>query len=462
MRIDHHGWQIVAAVAAFVALLEEDRPLLSGIAAGVACALWTHISLEGLPMTVAMGALLAVRWIRDAHAWPRLAAFLLALTTGAVILRMLMVSPANITSSVCDQISGLHLGALCVACAFLLGMKCAGGRFMKSPLARFVCAGVAAGAGAATFLAGAGVCMSGPFAAIDPLVKAFWLDHVGESKALIASLPLEILSDAGVCASGLIGAVWAVRQTSHSPSAQRRWVCAAVLGAVSLGLCLFVMVRMGGVAQALATPGAIFLLRELLLRARAVKAPALRVPATLAAAVATGPLLFIPQALWPDGKAAGLAGVHADCFSGPGWEAVQAAPAARVLAPLDIGPRLIVHSAQSVLATGHHRNHRAMSLVIRAFLEPPASARALVIARDYSYVAICPGLPETEFLAAKGAGGLMSQLLAGRPPVWLTPIAGAAPPTGGMLVWRVAPDAAPAPSMMGRSPEVRLGARRIH
>ncbi len=452
MRIDHHGWQLVAAVAAYVALLDEDRPRLSGAVAGIACALWTHISLEGLPMTVAMGALLGVRWILDARAWTRLAAFLITLTACALMLRMLMVAPGQAMSVMCDQISGPHLSALCVACAVLIGLAPATARLAPSPLVRLACAGAAAAAGGVTFLAGAGACLTGPFAAIDPLVKAFWLDHVGESKALIASRPLEILANAGVGASGLIGAVWAVRQSSQAPGAQRQWVSAATLGAVSLGLCLFAMVRMGAVAQAFAPPGAIFLLRELVVRARAVKAPALRVPATLAAALATGPLLFIPEALQAGGRTSGRAGVHTDCFSGPGWEALQAAPAARVLAPLDIGPHLIVHSAHSVPATGHHRNHAAMSLVIRAFLEPPAGARALSIARGYGYVAICPGFPEAELLAAKGPEGLMSQLLAGRPPDWLAPIADGDPARGEMLVWRVAPDAAPTPPVPQTSP----------
>ncbi|HVU31584.1 MAG TPA: hypothetical protein VHE36_14400, partial [Sphingomicrobium sp.] len=48
MRVDHHGWQIVLALVAMLAVLDQ-RPRRSGLVAGLAMAVWLNISIEGLP-----------------------------------------------------------------------------------------------------------------------------------------------------------------------------------------------------------------------------------------------------------------------------------------------------------------------------------------------------------------------------------------------------------------------------
>ena len=52
MRIDHHGWQIVCALAVMNALMAR-RPIVGGWVAGVVMAVWLSISIEGLPLAAA-------------------------------------------------------------------------------------------------------------------------------------------------------------------------------------------------------------------------------------------------------------------------------------------------------------------------------------------------------------------------------------------------------------------------
>lgn len=65
LRIDHHGWQVAAALGAAVALLERPGARSGGVA-GVCLAALVTISLEGLPITAAIVAVALLGWAFDA------------------------------------------------------------------------------------------------------------------------------------------------------------------------------------------------------------------------------------------------------------------------------------------------------------------------------------------------------------------------------------------------------------
>jgi hypothetical protein len=110
-------------------------------------------------------------------------------------------------------------------------------------------------------------------------------------------------------------------------------------------------------------------------------------------------------------------------------------PLATILAPLDIGPKLLYATEHRVVATSHHRAAAAMHDVIAAFLASPDQARALARKHGASYVAMCPGLFEARNYAAAAPAGLAAQLAAGRAPAWLRPLA--LPGESGLKVWKV-------------------------
>ncbi|KAH2809684.1 hypothetical protein KXV85_005719, partial [Aspergillus fumigatus] len=60
-------------------------------------------------------------------------------------------------------------------------------------------------------------------------------------------------------------------------------------------------------------------------------------------------------------------------------------PQGTVLAPLDIGPDLLLGSRDSVLATGHHRGARGMHDAIAAFIAAPDQAHAIIRANHIAY-----------------------------------------------------------------------------
>ena len=64
LRIDHHGWQIVAVLLAINGLVAR-RAMLGAWIAGAAIALGLSISLELLPIAALLGGVLALRWFED-------------------------------------------------------------------------------------------------------------------------------------------------------------------------------------------------------------------------------------------------------------------------------------------------------------------------------------------------------------------------------------------------------------
>jgi hypothetical protein len=116
--------------------------------------------------------------------------------------------------------------------------------------------------------------------------------------------------------------------------------------------------------------------------------------------------------------------------------ALRRLPATDIFTPLDIGPQILVETPHRLVATGHHRNVSGIHDVIAAFVLPADQARSIVARRHASLLIVCPDQVEPDNYRRFGPKGLMADLLAGRPPKWLTPIDLA--PGSRFSAWRVA------------------------
>ena len=99
VRIDHHGWQILCALAAMNPLMSR-KPSLGGWMVGGICATWLAISTEGLPITLAIVGVLALRWLRNHKERAWLVGGLQALTgVSAVLIVIAYTAGAQTTVS---------------------------------------------------------------------------------------------------------------------------------------------------------------------------------------------------------------------------------------------------------------------------------------------------------------------------------------------------------------------------
>jgi hypothetical protein len=189
-------------------------------------------------------------------------------------------------------------------------------------------------------------------------------------------------------------------------------------------LALLVM-RTGFVAHLLAMPGAAYLTASSFKRARALGTASRRIPATIVSLLLLFPIVVLPiKAVALPEK--GAEDVQLASPSSPvGLDEIaaldQLAPTT-VFAPIDISPGIMLHTRNAVIGTAHHRNAQGMKLVFDAFLASPENARAIVFRSSAMYLVIAP-MGETDRYRAFAPRGLAAQLLDGKCPDWLSPVA---------------------------------------
>jgi hypothetical protein len=432
LRIDHHGWQIVLALAAINGLMARNARV-GGWLTGAALAAWLSISIEGLPMAAAVCGVAALRWVRCRHdsAWFVQTMFSLAVTSAALFAA---TRGFGDLAQHCDAISPVHLAI------FALGAAGAWALAALEPLPRPAMIGglaVIAGGAVATLLYAAPQCSAGGFAELDPLVARFWYQGVGEGLPIWHQSPTLALQ---IVIPPLIGLLACLRLAGRRYDWLRRWwIDYFILLAAATALSI-VLARAGAVAGALAAVPLGWQIREWIRAARTMRRPGRRVLALAGMAVALLPALPLTLLTFaiPVEAAAAIAPARASSCDIPGSaETLRALPVGEILAPLDIGPRLLYETDHSVIATGHHRGQRGMREVIVAFTGSEQSAHRYLRSRGTRYLVLCPDLMEPARYAEAAPHGFMAQLLAGRPVAWLEPVPVAG--NGSLSLWRIRP-----------------------
>src|SRR5690606_23996591 len=173
LRIDHHGWQALAVLAA--ALLMAPGGWRNAAVAGGIMALALTISLEVLPMAAVVGALFALRFVRFGSREHE--GFLLGLALAAPLLALATRWP-TLGTAWCDQLSWPHFLAFAAAAACALAGRLAPAQ--RSAIGRTAALVPVAVVAAAAILLPLGACAIDPFAGMDPVLRAWWLERVPE------------------------------------------------------------------------------------------------------------------------------------------------------------------------------------------------------------------------------------------------------------------------------------------
>lgn len=440
LRIDHHGWQLVCALAAMNGLMARSQ-VVSGRVIGASLAVWMTISIEGLPLAAAFFGVLALRWLRDrSQRWALVSAIqALAVTSAALFL---LTRGIGDFATYCDALSPLHI-AMFVWGALVLSAL---GRFEPVPIAALIAGfGVAGGGALALLLTTAPQCaLGGGFSELDPLVHKHWYQNVREGMPVWHQSFSEALQ---YTVTPLIGLFAAINLTQRSRDWLRQfWRDYAIVLGASLVVALFVA-RAGAAACLIAVPPLAWQLNRWLRAIRTMERPIPRVGALLLVGCALLPSLpvSLSSLLLPAkaqiARAASSDLKNSDCRIEQSAAILNALPQGEVFAPLDIAPKLLLVSHHSVPATSHHRGNAGMRTVIAAALGSSEAARDTLKARGSLYMALCPGLAEPRNYAHSAPGGFADDLLQGRAPNWLEPIETA--PGTSFKLWRVAEDKRP-------------------
>jgi hypothetical protein len=429
MRIDHHGWQIVAALVAMLAVLDE-RPRRSGTVAGLAMALWLNISIEALPFVAALGAWFAWQWLMDASASERLKTFLAGLAIGSAALFGVTHLPSAWLLHPHDTLNIAHLVgfAVAAACAWIaVRSSIADLRLRLAALA-----GVGIVALAAMFAIDPHF-LQGPFSSLDPLVARLWYAGVDEG------LPVWRI-DPGMAAAGLaqplVGLAAGLFAMWKCPPERRSgWLAFCYLMAAMILASVFV-IREATTASVMSLAGTAFLCDYALRRSRNVSLMPLRVAATTGSVLIMAPAYAAPALVMPaDPRLITAMQSSDDCVIRSQLEKLNELPASNLALPLDITPAVLASTHHRALAAGYHRNDAGIHDVILTFAGRLQTSQAILARRHIDYVVFCPNTPEAIRWAYHGPGGLASMLNAGEAPEWLTPVT--IPGLHGLRVWRV-------------------------
>lgn len=431
LRIDHHGWQVVLALAALNGLAARDARR-GGWIVGLALAASLAISLEGLPLAAVFVGVVAFRALRNPANLPWLAHVTASLATCATALFLIGHLGTDIVNH-CDSVSPVHLAVFiwsAAGCAVLARMR---PRSLPVMLGALAIIGLGA---IAIMTLGAQQCAGGAFAELDPVVRRYWYNGVLEGRP-VWNMPLaNAVAMIAIPLFGLIAGIRLVRR-AETVAARDWWVdyCLLLGGATVIGL---LVARASATTCLLAVIAASWQLRERIEAARTVRGPLRRVIALLGIVLLLFPSLpvFVAAFAMPANKApVGTRMALSACNFPIAARALDRLPATDIFAPLDIGPVLLVHTHHRVIATGHHRGHEAMRDLIEAFIGSPDAARLIVHRRHATLVMVCPDVPEPLVYSRVAPDGLMARLLANRPPVWLQPVDLA--PGSNIRFWRV-------------------------
>jgi len=432
LRIDHHGWQIVFVLLAINGLMAQSA-VRGGWTIGLALAAWMSISIEGLPLAAVICAVTAWRWLRDRNQRAWLVSTLQGLAIGSIALFLLTRGWSDL-ATYCDAIGPSHL-AMFVWGAIILSILA-----WIEPLPRFaIWAGFAiTGAGAiAIVLLAAPQCVGGGFAELDPMVREYWLNNVTEGMPIWQQTPLDI---AQFAVSPLIALWAAIRLSRQSQDWARQWwgEYAAVLAA-AIAISLLVA-RAGAVAGALAAAPLAWQVRQWLRSIRLMDHLPRRLLATLGVMIALLPAfpVIVANSIFSADHEPGVARVKSSsCNVASQSHALQGLETGEFYAPLDIAPQLLLHSEHKVVATGHHRGNQGMRFLIETALGSSEQAKASLVARGATYVALCPDLAEPRMYAAQVPDGFMADLTDGRELDWLEPVELGS--DSNLKVWRIQP-----------------------
>jgi hypothetical protein len=429
MRIDHHGWQLFCAVLGFASLYWTNARN-AGLVRGAALSVWVHISLEGAPMTAAFFLFLGWRWMMDRAEGPRLFWTLCSFALGSLALFFGTQRAGLSATDFCDTMSPAHIWAILCATAILLPA------LVVNPQSRAVRLGLTAFAGASALAALFWLipqCSAGAFGDLDPIVRSYWYANIREG------LPLweQNLQAAVSLVTPLVVALIAFGVSVRLVAADKRAALATagffLLYSSLLSLLVFRTVSVATaftiVPVAICLASAVQAYRtqpKLLVRLSLVPVAI----TLLASGIIAGAVVASLQTPIPAKSVASTR----QCESVASVAALAQLPKANIVAPLNIGPAILMTTHHSVLASNYHRNQSALRDQIDLFRLSPEKAKSIIDRRTITHLVTCPSEAEMEQYVRRAPHGLWAQIDARTPPDWLEyqGVMGK-----GLKVWRV-------------------------
>jgi hypothetical protein len=417
--IDHHNAQIDLLLALILFTLQIERSAFKAALAGLAASLSLAIGIEMLPAIAAICVAVAGLFIwRGAPVARQVAAFAVSLAASSLVLALALLPLPGLVSPVCDSIGGpvllLTIGGG-VGLTIMVGIdRCHTALWLR----------LATAAGTAVALLGAfsslfPACLASPYALVDPLVMSLWLDQVQESISLGRMLQLAPEQAFGFYAFPLITlGIAAAALIRSNPLERFRWIVGIVALAALIGVSVWELRGTGGasmVAAPIFAAAAVVVWPSLAMGRNLILLALLVSPASFAvlgpAAKPLIDLIYVSKMTIPD----------ATCQSASDAASLNQLPRGRVMAPIDIGPAILLETGHDIFAAPYHRNNAGNLATLELMLAPPPMAHRILSDHHVDYVVICRKAPD-QAVIDRAPDGLAARLGRGETPEFLEPI----------------------------------------
>lgn len=430
--IDHHNAQIDLVLALLLMATQIERSAVKAALAGLMVSLSLAVGIEMLPAIAAIGlAVFGLFVWRGAPVARQVGAFGAALAASSLLLAAALLPLSSLTVQVCDAFGGPVL-LLTAGGGVILMLMVGIDRYHPTLRMR-----AASGAALAMVLAGAFLllfsgCIASPFANLDPIVFSLWVNNVAEAISFARMAQLFPEKVAAYYALPIVTMGFAVMALTRSPPSERfRWIVGMVTLAPLIGFS-FLQVRGAAGASMVAAP--IFVASLTILWPGLASARNLLLLAAVASPVSLDNLgllakpltdvIFRPQPV-PD---------PSPCRSLSDVASLARLPRGRVMAPVDLGPAILVETDHDIFAAPYHRNNDGNSAMFRLMLAPLPTAQQILSDRHVDYVITCPTAPDPNIIKL-APDGFEARLDRGEKPDFLELLP--LDPANKISVWRV-------------------------
>jgi len=434
--IDHHNAQLVLLLGLFSSAIRIERSHVAAVYAGICATLSLAIGLEMLPMIAAACVVLfaALVW-RGGPVASQIGTFGLTLAVSSAVLASLLLQPDSLRLPILDAFGGPVLllifgGGLCLVLVAVVSIR------WQGFAARAVTAVLTGGTVLLLLLHLFPDSIASPYASVDPLVATYWLDRVSETMSIRTLLLLQPQTGPAYYlfpALALLLSAFALKRVA--PGERLQWWLAIAMLAAAFAVSLWQM-RGAAAASLIAAPlfpvSLMKLWRSQEQDWRPVLITLVASPACLAVS-GTMARPVIDHVLRPQWTIASQSAA-ASCRTPSSVSPLASLPPGRVMAPIDLGPGILVATAHSIYAAPYHRNNDGNIVMLRTMMAPPAEARQLLQRHEATYLVLCRGSLELMEPEQDAPNGLAALLGRGETPDFLEPVEG---PLGQLAVWRV-------------------------
>lgn len=448
-RVDHHNVQIALSLIAMAGAMEPSHRRSAALFAGVASGLGLAVGLEALFFQVAVAGMVAFRFVRDPAARKWVQTYMIALAVTMTASYAIQTPPDRWFISACDAMAANLIGGVLAGAGTLcLLMPVTKTRDSRFRAAAALAAGILA---SLIYILVQPVCLHGPFAEVDPRIRAFWLDHVTE----VANLPTLFRRDAeqalyeiATAAAGLVGLVILLVNA-------RRWpgfalITASLLLAMSIAIGMMA-VRMSVYASWFATPiiavaASSFAKRyeqDLGLTFAGLGAALILTPAgwsglsTIVYNAAPDVMASLAPTLAKGGPAPHKATSKEPsdfCFNAFPYRPLANAPKGLTVSEIDLGPFVLAHTPSSSLSGPYHRLSVGIMAARSVLAAKPDIALQRIRQLGVTYVLDCPLHANHADRKGLDKDALQRLLDRGEPPKWLQPMT---KPHAPVMIYRV-------------------------